>query len=189
MDKQLANQIMNPAILNNTLILIPVTEKNLEKYVDVGVKSYCEHYLHLWENEDPTPYISHGLTAEVVERELKDPNAVNYLINLNEKTVGILKLVKNCGIDEISDTDALKAEKIYLLKEHSGKGIGKQLLEFIEETARGLNKKVVWLDAMQKGKPVHFYQKNGYVIKRESEVVLPNAKPSEKPMWILTKTL
>ena len=160
---------MNPAILNNTLTLVPVTEKTLEKYVDVGVKSYCEHYLHLWENEDPTPYISHGLTTE--------------------ETVGILKLVKNCGIDEISDADALKAEKIYLLKEHSGKGIGKQLLQFIEETARGLNKKVVWLDAMQKGKPVHFYQKNGYVIKRESEVVLPNAKPSEKPMWILTKTL
>jgi hypothetical protein len=42
---------------------------------------------------------------------------------------------------------------------------------------------------MQKGNPIFFYQKNGYVIKRESEVTLPNAKPEEKPMWILTKTL
>jgi len=45
------------------------------------------------------------------------------------------------------------------------------------------------LDTMQKGNPILFYQKNGYVIKRESEVTLLGAKPSEKPMWILTKNL
>lgn len=120
---------------------------------------------------------------------MQDPNSLNYIINLDGEAVGILKLVKNCGIDEISDSEALKAEKIYLLQEQSGKGIGKQLLQFIEDMATTLNKRVVWLDAMQKGKPIHFYQKNGYVIKRESEVVLPHVKPTEKAMWILTKKL
>ncbi|MDF0706449.1 MAG: GNAT family N-acetyltransferase [Bacteroidota bacterium] len=180
---------MDPIILDTKITLVPVTQQNLETYVTVGVKSYCEHYLHLWENEDPTPYISHGLTKEVVERELKDENALNFLIDLNQVTVGILKLVKNCGIDEISDLAALKAEKIYLLKEHAGKGIGKQVLQVIEDMARQLNKKTVWLDSMQKGNPILFYQKNGYQIKRESEVVLPHVKPSEKAMWILTKNL
>lgn len=180
---------MTLTVQKNMVSLEPVIQDNLNEYLAVGVKSYCEHYLHLWENEDPTPYISYGLTKEVVERELQDPNAFNYLIQQNNKNVGILKLVKNCGIDEIADTDALKAEKIYLLKEHSGKGIGKQVLQFIEDTARDLNKKIVWLDAMQKGNPIHFYQKNGFTIKRESEVVLPRVKPTEKAMWILTKNL
>ena len=180
---------MTTAVLDNALTLEPVTKSNLQQYLTVGSKSYREHYLHLWENEDPTPYISHGLTQEVVERELQDPNALNYLISWDNETVGILKLVKDCGVDEISDIDALKAEKIYLLKEHSGKGIGKQLLQFIEDMATKLGKKYVWLDTMQKGNPIFFYQKNGYVIKRESEVTLPNAKPEEKPMWILTKAL
>ncbi|AEM72068.1 GCN5-related N-acetyltransferase [Allomuricauda ruestringensis DSM 13258] len=180
---------MTLTIQKNKVILEPVTQDNLNEYLTVGVKSYCEHYLHLWENEDPTPYISYGLTKEVVERELQDPNALNYLIQQNNKNVGILKLVKNCGIDEIADSDALKAEKIYLLKEHSGKGIGKQVLLFIEDIARKRNKKYVWLDAMQKGNPVHFYQKNGYIIKRDSEIPFPGARPNEKAMWILTKTL
>ncbi|WP_318311497.1 GNAT family N-acetyltransferase [Flagellimonas crocea] len=171
------------------LALQPLSSANIDTYLEVGIKSYCEHYLHLWENEDPTPYISHGLTRKVVERELLDPNALNYLVQWEGETVGVLKLVKNCGIDEIPDADALKAEKIYLLKAHSGKGIGKQLLKFIEDTARNVNKKVVWLDAMQKGNPIHFYQKNGYRIKRASEVTLPKVKPSEKAMWILTKKL
>ncbi|WP_182859174.1 GNAT family N-acetyltransferase [Flagellimonas aequoris] len=169
--------------------LVPVDSTNLETYLSVGTRSYREHYLHLWENEDPTPYISHGLTKEVVQRELEDPNNLHFLINHDTVTVGILKLVKDCGIDEIPKEEALKAEKIYFLQEHSGKGFGKQVLQYIEDFARSIHKKTVWLDTMQKGNPILFYQKNGYAIKRESEVVLPGAKPSEKAMWILTKNL
>lgn len=169
--------------------LVPVTLANLDTYLEVGTTSYCQHYLHLWENEDPSPYINYGLTKAVVLRELEDPNALNYLINHGNTTVGILKLVRDCGIDELTDEEALKAEKIYFLKEHSGKGFGKQVLQYIEEMARELGKKYVWLDTMQKGNPILFYQKNGYTIKRESAVVLPNAKPEERPMWILTKSL
>jgi len=180
---------MYPAVHKNTLTLEPVTQDSLDAYLTVGVQSYCQHYLHLWENEDPTSYISYGLTKEVVERELQNTNSLNYLIKMNTTAVGILKIVPNCGIDEISDEDGLKAEKIYLLKEYSGKGIGKQVLQYIEEIAKSLNKRIVWLDAMQKGKPVQFYQKNGYIIKRASEVVLPGVKSNEKAMWILTKNL
>ncbi|MCB0374103.1 MAG: GNAT family N-acetyltransferase [Muricauda sp.] len=180
---------MQTSFSTQKIHLEPVTLSNLETYLDVGKQSYCEHYLHLWENEDPTPYISNGLTKNVVTRELADPNALHYLIQQDQATVGILKLVKDCGIDEIAQADSLKAEKIYFLKTYSGKGFGKQVLQFIEELAKGLNKKYVWLDTMQKGNPIHFYQKQGYTIKRESEVVLPNAKPSEKAMWILTKKL
>lgn len=180
---------MNPIIINETITLEPTTTSNLQKYLEVGIASYGQHYRHLWQNNDPAPYVSRWFTEEVVEGELQDPNSLNYIINLDGEAVGILKLVKNCGIDEISDSEALKAEKIYLLQEQSGKGIGKQLLQFIEDMATTLNKRVVWLDAMQKGKPIHFYQKNGYVIKRESEVVLPHVKPTEKAMWILTKKL
>lgn len=169
--------------------LVPVGPENMETYLKVGQTSYCQHYLHLWKNEDPSPYINHGLTKEVLLREIADPNVLNFLINQENTTLGILKLVRDCGIDEISSAEALKAEKIYFLKEYSGKGFGKQVLQFIEDMAKKLGKKYVWLDAMQKGNPIFFYQKNGYVIKRESEVTLPNAKPEERPMWILTKVL
>ncbi|GLU44108.1 GNAT family N-acetyltransferase [Allomuricauda sp. NBRC 101325] len=168
---------------------IPVTLANIDSYLEVGVKSYREHYLHLWTNADPTPYISNGLTKTVVEKELQDPGNGHYLINYDGETVGILKLVLRCGIDEISPEEALKAEKIYFLKEHSGKGLGKLTLQWIEAKAKSMNKQLVWLDTMQKGNPIHFYQKNGYVIKRESEVVLPGVLEAEKPMWILTKKL
>lgn len=175
--------------MNHSLIFEEVTPATLETYLSVGIKSYEEHYLYLWENEDPTPYISNGLTKTVVEKELADPNVVNYLVKMDDATVGIVKLVKDCGVDELSSSESLKAEKIYLLKAYAGKGLGKKVLQLIEDYARCIGKKVVWLDTMQKGNPIQFYQKNGFAIKRESELILAGAKPSEKAMWILTKQL
>lgn len=180
---------MDSTSLQTKVTLEPVNTYNLKKYIEIAIASYSQHYCHLWQNNDPSPYISHWLTESVIAEELQDPNSLNYIIYQNNEAVGILKLVNNCGIDEIPDTDALKAEKIYLLQEYSGKGIGRQLLQIIEDIARKLNRKVIWLDTMKKGNPIHFYQKNGYTIKRESEVILPFVKPSEKAMWILTKTL
>lgn len=171
------------------IILEAIGPSTLETYISVGIKSYREHYLHLWENEDPTPYISNSFTKAVVEQELADPNSFNYLIKVEDTVLGIVKLVRDCGVDELLPEETLKAEKIYLLKAHSGQGLGKKVLQWIENHAKSLNKKVVWLDTMQKGNPILFYQKNGYVVKRESEVILPRVKPSEKAMWILTKRL
>lgn len=170
-----------------TLQIVDVS--TLDIYCSVGQKSYREHYLHLWENEDPTPYIANSLQKSVVIQELKNPNLAHYLIQMGEDIVGIVKLVKNCGIDELSDDISLKAEKIYLLKAYSGKGLGKKVLQLIEQKALALKKKVIWLDTMQKGNPIQFYQKNGFMIKRESELTLAGAKASEKAMHILTKTL
>lgn len=175
--------------MSQEIILEEVQPATLDTYVSVGIKSYHEHYLHLWENGDPSPYISNGLTTAVVEKELLDPNSLNYLVKMEDEVVGIVKLVKDSGLDEFSSAESLKAEKIYLLKSYAGQGLGKKVLEWIENHARSLKKKVLWLDTMQKGNPIQFYQKNGFVIKRESELSLPGAKPSEKAMWILTKQL
>lgn len=175
--------------MENPIVLERVNAKTIDTYIDIGKKSYQEHYLHLWENEDPTPYITKSFTSEVVKRELADPNMENLLIKMGNTPVGIAKLVNDCSLDEFTAEEALLVEKIYLLKEHTGKGHGKKVLLRIEDHAIGLKKKVIWLDTMQKGGPIHFYQKNGFKIKRESELDLAGAVPSEKAMWILTKQL
>ncbi|WP_298928324.1 GNAT family N-acetyltransferase [uncultured Allomuricauda sp.] len=167
----------------------PVNSSTIDTYILVGKKSYQEHYLHLWENEDSTPYISKSFTKTIVQNELFDPNIENFLVQAEHTTVGIVKLIKNKALDELSSENALLAEKIYLLQAYSGKGLGKMVLQLIESYAKDLNKDVIWLDTMKKGNPINFYLKNGFKIKRESELKLSGAKLSEKEMWVLTKQL
>ncbi|MCL6272701.1 GNAT family N-acetyltransferase [Muricauda sp. 2012CJ35-5] len=171
------------------LNLIPVNKTNMEIYISVGVQSYKEHYLHLWERNDPYPYISRSFTSTIVEKDMENPNLQLYLVQYGEAIAGIVKLVLDAPLDEYQAKDALLAQKIYLLHAYSGKGLGKQILDLISEKARKLNKNILWLDTMQKGGPIKFYLKNGFEIKKESELQIPGAIPEEKPMWVLTKQL
>ncbi|WP_165395225.1 GNAT family N-acetyltransferase [Flagellimonas allohymeniacidonis] len=166
-----------------------VTSDSVDIYIKVGEKSYRQHYLHLWPNEDPTNYISTSFTRDVVSEELKDSNMENFLVKTDEDIVGILKLIWDKALDEYSAEKSLLVEKVYLLNEYSGKGYGAQLFDLIEVYAKKLGKTLIWLDTMQKGAQLNFYQKNGYEIKRASLLTLPGAKEEERPMWIMTKKI
>ena len=59
---------------------IPVNEKNIDTYIEVGIKSYKEHYLHLWKNQDPSPFINAFLNKVYVLEALKSTTQLFYLI-------------------------------------------------------------------------------------------------------------
>lgn len=171
------------------ITLKPLSTETVETYVSVGIVSYNEHYPHLWENEDTSPYINKNFTKKVVENDLKDSNIGHFLVMDGQTCMGLVKLVYHRSIDGFSSEEALLAEKIYLLKAYSGMGVGKKVLQLIEGLAKRLNKRVIWLDTMKKGNPIHFYLKNGFQIIKEGEVTLDGAIPAEKAMWVLTKQL
>ena len=175
--------------MNSEIVLEKVQKESLNTYIQIGKQSYSEHYLHLWEHRDPSPYINSSFTKQVVLAELANDNVANFLVKVGDHIAGIVKLIINEPLDEFSASDSLLAQKIYLLKAFAGRGIGEKVLQLIEVYARNLNKKMVWLDTMQKGKPVDFYLKHGFKIKKEGHLNLPGAIPSEKPMWVLTKEL
>ncbi len=170
-------------------ILEPLVEATISDYIKVGTQSYNEHYLHLWEGRDPNPYISRSFTQKVVSKDIQDNNLKLFLIKVDKSIAGIVKLVLNSPLDEYSAQEALLAQKIYLLKAYSGQGLGKKVLALIEKYAKDMGKKILWLDTMQKGGPIQFYLKNGFQIKKESELTIPGAVRAEKPMWVLTKVL
>ena len=167
----------------------PLTQENIQTYIVVGTQSYTEHYLHLWERNDPTPYLATSFTHDVVTQELKNANCVNFLVKHNNTNAGILKISLHHEWGKWSATDALYLHRIYLLKSATGKGVGKAVLQFTEKLARDLKKKVIWLEAMKKGQAVHFYEKNGFEVVGESHVPLKGVLNNEKEMWVLAKVL
>ncbi|MEM9362836.1 MAG: GNAT family N-acetyltransferase [Bacteroidota bacterium] len=166
-----------------------VTSDLIYKYLETGLASYQQHYLHLWKNQDPNPYVTQNFTSEIVTQELTDPNIENFLVKVDDATIGIVKLIRNKALDDYDANSSLLIQKIYLLHEHSGKGYGHQLIGLLETHAKKLKKKVIWLGAMKKGNALRFYLKNGFTIHGESKLELPNAIDEERPMWILTKML
>jgi len=165
----------------------PITPAVYQSYIQVGTQAYNQHYLHLWPNGNSTPYIESSFSTAILEMEESNENTILYRILSNQKAVGILKISLNSALDSFSETEALCLDKIYILKEHSGKGIGQKALQFVTLRAKEMNKKIVWLDTMQNGPALNFYIKNGFKIHGESKVQFATVLEDEAMMWVMTK--
>ena len=162
-----------------------VTEKYIDTYIEVGKESYCQHYLHLWQNSDPEPYISSSFTVHVVQNELKNPNFIHFLVQEGKSTAGIIKIVVDAGYGEYEAKEAMLLEKIYLLESFAGMGLGTACLNQISEYARSLGKSVLLLDTMKNGRPLPFYLNYGFEIIGEKELEFKGVLESQKPMYVL----
>ncbi len=167
----------------------PLTPTQYKTYIKIGVKAYNQHYLHLWPNEDSTPYIQSSFTRKVLKNEETDKNTQLFLINRNTECVGILKFTVARGLNNFSKKDALYIDKIYLTKEACSLGIGTKTLNFVMLRAKALQKRIVWLDTMQKGPALNFYIKNGFSISGTTEIHFKQAIETEKPMFIMAKEI
>ncbi len=166
-----------------------VTKENINDYIAVGIQSYKEHYLHLWQNNDPTPFIDAYLKKEPILKALKDPKQLFYLIKAGTSNVGILNLTFDLEQEKNIPKRNLLLNKIYLLKSYSGMGIGSKTLEFVYDLGKKYQKKVLWLYAMKKGKPLNFYKNHGFDVLKEAFIHLPHVLDEEKEMWLMVKKL
>ncbi|MGB5203879.1 GNAT family N-acetyltransferase [Eudoraea sp.] len=166
-----------------------VASKTCELYCKLGIKAYKEHYLHLWKNNDPTPYIEESFTLDVVVNELKDNLSSLWLMYIGDTAVGILKLIKDAPIGPYNSKEATLLEKIYILNKFSGNGIGSLALSWVETYCQNSNKQVLWLETMQKGPALNFYLKNGYQILKEKQLKFDLVLDKQKPMYVLLKKI
>jgi ribosomal protein S18 acetylase RimI-like enzyme len=80
-----------------------------------------------------------------------------------------------------------KIHKIYVLTETQGKGIGKKLIDFVENMAKENNSTALSLNVNRFNKALHFYQKLGFEIVGEVDIELDHGYLMED--YILEKKI
>ncbi|WP_299439712.1 GNAT family N-acetyltransferase [uncultured Aquimarina sp.] len=138
------------------------SENDIETLVKVSQQFYPEHYSHIWENGDTSFYVNLSFTAAAFKKDIDTENIIYFLIQRSEKTLGLLKLRKHQELVGYTQIEALQLEKIYLLAEATGLGIGTLAMDFTKNLAQELNKKVIWLDVMTTSPALQFYKKLGF---------------------------
>ena len=169
--------------------IIPVEPEHFETYNRVGRKSYSQHYLHLWADREPLPYFENSFSINAVQKEWEDPNCLLFIIQDLNKPAGILKILLSRSIPKAKIEDCLFLERIYILNEYSGKGLGTYSLKIIEELAEKHNKNYICLESMQKGRALEFYKRHGFIVLGEKLLTYPGLVESERPMYIMGKKL
>ena len=96
---------------------------------------FCDTFAHLYRAEDLNAFLSSFGVADW-ERQLGDPAFACRIAQIDGETVGYLKLGP-LKLPIEANGPALLLDQLYVLKEHHGAGIAKQLMDWaLEETVR-----------------------------------------------------
>ncbi|HCE56119.1 MAG: GNAT family acetyltransferase [Lutibacter sp. BRH_c52] len=145
------------------LEIIKATHKDTELLLNIGRQTFFEKFTENNSEENMLKYAEEAYTFEKIASEVNNPNSQFYLANLNNQTVGYLKINLGDAQTELKDPQALELERIYVLNEFQGKKIGQMLFEKTLELAKKAAVNYVWLGVWEENKSaIKFYEKNGF---------------------------
>lgn len=142
-----------------------VGASEIEDLRDIGIRSYIPHYSHLWKPGGLEWYMDRCFNEKILAQAVGDANIEYYIAQDSGENVGMMKLVLKQPLPESKNENALYLEKIYFIKEATGKGFGKILMNHAFSRAKELHRECVWLMAMDTSdKPIKAYENAGFIV-------------------------
>ncbi len=160
---------------------------------EVALHAYRDHYLHLWHDAGEW-YMQHSFAIDQLTTELADLNARYFMVNLNSEPVGFLKLNLDKALPDSdttthSEANSLELERIYLVKEATGHGVGQAAMRFVETMARERSKQTLWLKSMDTGPALGFYERMGFYPHSTQRLTFPQMKQELRGMIVFQRAV
>lgn len=108
-------------------------------------------------------YIDLAFNKGKLSDELQNPNTSFYFVFSEENLVGYFKLNQNDAQSDLKNMDSIELERIYVINQYQGLGLGVQILEKVKKLAKKTNKSYLWLGVWEYNKAaIKFYERNGF---------------------------
>ena len=146
---------------------LQIRQANLEDLAalqTIGRKTFVETFAASNSEENLAHYLAEGFSEEKLTAELKNESSAFYFAEEEDKILGYLKVNVGEAQNEPQDPDALEIERIYVLQEFHGKGVGLMLYEQALSIALEQNAPYIWLGVWEKNsRAIRFYENQGFV--------------------------
>ncbi|WP_190810493.1 GNAT family N-acetyltransferase [Flagellimonas sp. S3867] len=137
--------------------------EDLEKLVTISKATFIDAFEKDNNPADFESYINEAFSSERLRSELENKNTRFYFVFSGHELIGYLKLNKGPAQSDIKDDQSLELERIYVIQQFQGKGIGNWLLQQVIQIARNEASNYVWLGVWQKNQAaVRFYLRHGF---------------------------
>lgn len=134
------------------------------KLQEISRQTFFEAFSAENTEENMKKYLDEGFSTNRLTTELNDPNSEFYFAELDGAAIGYIKLNGGQSQTDLKDDNALEIERIYVLKEYSGRKVGQLLYEKALQVARTSNAAYIWLGVWEENaRAISFYKKNGFV--------------------------
>jgi len=103
--------------------------------------------------------------TEKLMAQVDEPGNVFLLAHLNDEFSGYARLLESESPPELCGIEAIELSRIYVETKITAQGIGTALLQRSVDTARGKNKKTIWLGVWEHNlRAISFYERFGFEI-------------------------
>ena len=141
------------------------TIEDIDLLLELGKTTFSQTFAADNTPENMAAYMNRAFTHEKLKSELENPNSEFYLVRNDEETIGYLKVNTASAQTELQPHDTLEIERIYVLKDFYGQGIGLKLLEKAIIIAREKHLKSIWLGVWERNhRALRFYEKNSFQV-------------------------
>ncbi len=153
------------------------------------IDAYSRNFHHHWNDGGLEWYLDREFSNERLTSDLADKNTKYYFINHQGKSVGFIK-IKNSSLSNLEPESCIELEKIYVLPEHKGMGIGKLALRDVFKKAIDDGKKNLFLSVIDTNKnAITFYESLGFKFHSTTTLDIPFFKEELKGMIKMVKEL
>lgn len=123
--------------------------------------------------ENMEKHVDKNFSLLQIETELAD-STNQYMVCENGKDlIAFVKLVKDHSTEGLNEERVVEIERIYVLEAFHGQQLGRKLIDFCDEWAKGQGFDVIWLGVWEHNQnALKFYEKMGYVRFGEHTFVL-----------------
>lgn len=140
------------------------TVDDLTTLKKVGYDTFYETFHAQNKPENLDNYLKRAFTDEKLLAELNQPHSVFYFIYYKGQVAGYLKVNLYEAQSEPMGDEACEIERIYLLNQYQGLGLGKLLYDKALEIAKENGKQKIWLGVWEKNeRAIAFYQRLGFI--------------------------
>lgn len=149
------------------------TSGDIQELMDISRKTFIEAFGQQNSKEDMDLYLTEKLSYQQLLNELEQPGSHFYLMKFENRSIGYLKLNTGLSQSESIYPDGVEIERIYVLQEFLGKGIGHSLLDFSFRFAEARGASMIWLGVWEKNeRAIAFYLKHRFIQFDAHEFVL-----------------
>ena len=165
--------------------IVPVQLSDIDQLYWISRKTFLESHGHSAKDSDIQEYINGNLNTSVLRQQLRSSENHFYFILKDEQLAGYSKIILDRLHPSIAWQQVAKFERLYLLREFYGLGLGEELFAHNLDFARSNNQKGLWLFVwIENVRALNFYHKHNFrIIDQQDFKISENHANPNHLMW------
>ena len=135
--------------MSDPISLSKVHFSEIELLQKVCAHVYAINFGSHWEKGGLEKYLQAQFGSERVHKDLENPDKLYYFIKYESQIVGFIKVCLHVGIQNYQYETTAELEKIYILPEFKGRGIGKKTMRLLIDILRESAVRHLFLEVLE----------------------------------------